>query len=214
MLYDVLHIVMQLYGKCKESRRSYIFFDFRLLGSQILMRKNISFEQKSAIRRQHSMVSANIFKQYPFFKGFSETELNKFEELASEQSFQRGFQLWKKGDESKSLCLLEEGKVVLAMECNVGGHIPPMQVTVDIISKGDVMGWSAVVEPYAYTLGARCIDDTKVIALDAVKLRKILHEDTGLGFKFMNAIAKVIATRLTHTEIILVGDRLSVLTKV
>ena len=31
------------------------------------------------------------------------------------------------------------------------------------------MGWSAVVEPYLYTLGALCIDRTKLIALDAAK---------------------------------------------
>lgn len=160
------------------------------------------------------MVSANLLKQYVFFKGFSEAELKKFEGLATEQSFKAGFQIWKKGDQSKRLCLLEEGKVVMVMESYLGAHRPPMQVTVDIITKGDVMGWSAVVEPYVYTLGARCIDDTKVVALDAAKLREILNTDKALGFKFMHAIAKVIATRLTHTEIILVGERgLSVLTE-
>ena len=89
-----------------------------------------------------------------------------------------------------------------------------MQVTVDIVTKGEGMGWSSVVEPYLYTLGARCIDDSKVIALDAVKLRNIFNEDVALGFKFMHATAKVVATRLTHTEIILVGERgLSILSE-
>ncbi len=102
----------------------------------------------------------------------------------------------------------------MVRESYLGAHRPPMQVTVDIITKGDVMGWSAVVEPYLYTLGAKCIDDTKVITFDAEKLREILNADKALGFKFMHAIAKVIAARLTHTEIILVGERvLSVLTE-
>jgi CRP-like cAMP-binding protein len=160
------------------------------------------------------MVSATVLKQYPFFKGFSEAELNKFEELTSDQSFKAGFQIWKKGDESKSLCLLEEGKVVLAMESYLGENRPPIHVTVDIISKGDVMGWSAVVEPHMYTLGAKCISDTKVIVLDAAKLRKIINADKDLGFKFMNAIDNVIPTRLAHTEIMLAGDRLSIMTQV
>lgn len=44
------------------------------------------------------MVSANLLKQYAFFKGFTEAELKKFEELNSEQSFKAGYQIWEKGD--------------------------------------------------------------------------------------------------------------------
>jgi CRP-like cAMP-binding protein len=89
-----------------------------------------------------------------------------------------------------------------------------MQVTVDIVTKGEALGWSAVVEPYLYRLGARCIDESKLLSFDAAKLRQILEADKALGFKFMHAVAKVIATRLTHTEIILVGERgLSTLTE-
>ena len=96
----------------------------------------------------------------------------------------------------------------------MGTARPPMQVTVDIVTKGDAMGWSAVIEPYVYTLGARCIDDSKAIAFDGVKLRELLNKDIKLGYAFMHATAKVIATRLTHTEIILVGERgLSVLSE-
>ena len=69
------------------------------------------------------------------------------------------------------------------------------------------MGWSAVIEPYMYTLGARCIDDSKAIVFDGAKLKELLNKDSTLGYEFMRATAKVIATRLTHTEIILIGER-------
>lgn len=102
----------------------------------------------------------------------------------------------------------------MTMDAYVGPNRPPMQVTVDVITKGEAMGWSAVVEPHIYTLGARCIDDSKFIVFDASKLRTILNADKGLGFKFMHATAKIIATRLIHTQIVLVGERgLSALTE-
>jgi hypothetical protein len=89
-----------------------------------------------------------------------------------------------------------------------------MQVTVDMITKGESMGWSAVVEPYVYTLGALCVDDAQLIAFDSFGLRKLMDEDCALGFKIMQAVASVISLRLTHTRIILVGERgLSVLTE-
>lgn len=160
------------------------------------------------------MVSVDLLKQFSFFKGFSDEELKKFTALVNEETYKAGVQVWKRGDPAKYLFLIEEGKVLMVLDTYVGPHRPPMQVTVDIVTKGEAMGWSAVVEPYLYTLGARCIDESKVLAFDAVKLREVLSADKALGFKFMHAVARVIATRLTHTEIILVGERgLSTLTE-
>jgi CRP-like cAMP-binding protein len=153
------------------------------------------------------MVSADRLKQYTLFKGFSEEQIKKLADIATEESYKAGFQLWEKGDPAKNLYLLESGKIVLAMGAYMGTAKPPMQVTVDLITKGDAMGWSAIIEPYVYTLGARCIDDSKVIVFDAAKLRELLNKDSTLGYEFMRATAKVIATRLTHTEIILIGER-------
>jgi CRP-like cAMP-binding protein len=160
------------------------------------------------------MITADLLKQFAFFKGFSEGELSKLAEIAAEESYKAGFQVYKKGDPASKLYLLQEGKIVMLMDSYMGPHRPPMQVTVDLVTKGEAMGWSAVVEPYLYTLGARCMDDSKAIVFDAEKLRNLLNKDSSLGYKFTQAVAKVIATRLTHTQIILVGERgLSVLTE-
>jgi CRP-like cAMP-binding protein len=153
------------------------------------------------------MVSVDLLRQFDFFQGFSDEQIKKLADIANEESYRAGVQIYKKGDPAKKLYLLEGGKIVLAMDTYMGTAKPPMQVTVDIVTKGDAMGWSAVIEPYVYTLGARCIDDSKAIALDGDKLRELLNKDIKLGYAFMQATAKVIATRLTHTEIILIGER-------
>lgn len=153
------------------------------------------------------MISVDILKQFEFFKGFSEEQLKKLANIAVEESYGAGVQIWKKGDPASAFFILKEGKIVMLMEAYMGPQRPPMQVTVDVVTKGDAMGWSAVVEPHQYVLGARCIDDSKAIVFDAGKLRELLNKDNLLGVTFMHAIAKVIAARLTHTEIILVGER-------
>ncbi len=158
------------------------------------------------------MVPVGLLKEFIFCKEFTDDQLNKLAELASEESFLAGTQMYQNGDPARSLFLIKEGKIVLFIDNYMGPHKPPMQVTVDMITKGESMGWSAVVEPYIYTLGALCIDDTKVISFDSFGLRKLMEEDNNLGYKIMQVIAKVISTRLTHTRIILVGERgLSVL---
>ncbi len=157
------------------------------------------------------MVSVDVLKHYFFFKVFNEEQIKNLADVATEESYKAGFQLWRKGDPAKNLYLLEEGKIVLVMDTYTGADAV-MELPVDFVTGGDAMGWSAVVEPYVYTLGARCMNDSKAIALDGAKLRELLNKDTSLGYKFMQATVKVIATRLTHTEIIMIGERgLSVL---
>lgn len=153
------------------------------------------------------MVPVDLLKEYQFFKGFSDAQLEKLAAIATDETHGAGTQIYRKGDPAKNFYLVEEGKVVMVMDSYMGPHRPPMQVTVDMVTRGDVMGWSALVEPYIYVFGALCIDRSKVIALESGMLRQLLEGDNTLGYKIMQATAKVIATRLTHTTIILVGER-------
>jgi len=169
---------------------------------------------KPSGRRKRPMISANQLKDFAFFKGFGDQELEKLAAVAKEETYDAGTQMYKNGDPARSLFLIQEGKIVLVMDSYLGPQRPPMQVTVDVVTRGESMGWSAVVEPYVYTLGALCIDRAKTVAFDAEDLRKIMDEDACLGYRVMKATAQVIANRLTHTRIILVGERgLSTLTE-
>ncbi|MEN6331902.1 MAG: cyclic nucleotide-binding domain-containing protein [Smithella sp.] len=153
------------------------------------------------------MVPVSALKECIFFKGFDDGELNKLSVLASEEKFLAGTHMYQNGDLAKSLYLIKEGKIVLYIDNYMGPKKPPMQVTVDMIIGGEATGWSAVVEPYLYTLSALCIDDTQAIVIDAVGLRRLMNEDYAIGFKIMQAVSKTIASNLTHTRIILVGER-------
>lgn len=160
------------------------------------------------------MFKANDLKEFNFFKGFTDAQLEKLAAISAEESFEAGTQMYKKGDPARSLFMCQEGKVVMVMDSYMGPHKAAMQITVDIVTKGESMGWSAVVDPYVYTLGALCIDNSRFISLDACQLRDLMNEDCELGYKVMQATAKVIASRLTHTRILLVGERgLSYLTE-
>ena len=160
------------------------------------------------------MTTIAALKEFPFFRDFNGKQLKKLAALAKEETYPAGTQLYCVGDEARSLYFLKAGKIALLMDNYMGPGKPPMQVTVDMITRGESMGWSAVVEPFLYTLGARCIEDTKLIALNAAQLRDVMADDCDLGFKILQSTAKVIATRLTHTRIILVGERgLSTLTE-
>ena len=153
------------------------------------------------------MVTVNDMKEFKYFNGFTDAQLEKLAAITVPEYYEAGTQMYKKGDPARSLFMCQEGKVVMIMDNYMGPNQAPIQITVDIITKMESMGWSAVVEPYLYTLGALCIDNSRLLALDAAKLRALMDEDCELGYKIMRATAKVISSRLTHTRILLVGER-------
>jgi len=153
------------------------------------------------------MVPVGVLSEFAFFKDFSTDQLNRLATLATEENYQAGIQLYEKGDAARYLSLVREGKVFLFMENIIWAGKPPTQVVIDVITNGEPMGWSAVVEPFLYTVSARCIDDTKLINFESLELWKMMVEDSDLGFKIMQSVVKVISSRLTHTRIVLVGER-------
>jgi len=153
------------------------------------------------------MITGSSLMEFTFFQGFDGKHLEKIAAIAREETYEAGTQMYQNGDPARSLFLVKEGKIILVMENYMGPHRAPMQITVDVITQGDSMGWSALVEPYLYTLGALCIDRSQVIALEALKLRELSDAVPEIGYKLMQAVAKVISNRLNHTRIILIGER-------
>lgn len=111
------------------------------------------------------MISVDLLKNFLLFEGFSDGDLRKFADIATEEFYKAGVQLWKKEDPAKSLLLLVEGKALMTLDIDAGPHRPPIRVTVDIVTNGESLGWSAVVEPYLYTRATRCLDDSKAVEI-------------------------------------------------
>jgi len=153
------------------------------------------------------MVTADLLRTYDFFKGLTDAQLQKLVSIATYESYAAETQIYNIGDPAVKLYIVKEGKLVLVMDSFKGPIRPAKQVNVEFALEGEWMGWSALVEPYKYTLRALCVEKSKLIALDAVALRKMLHDDTVLGFNIMQSVAKLIASRLTHARIILVGEK-------
>lgn len=149
----------------------------------------------------------DVLRQAVVFQKLTSEQIKKLAAVASVESHPAGTLLYKEGDPAGKFYIVEEGKVVLDMKCEMGPHTPPRQVTVDVITKGESMGWSAVVEPNIYTLSCLCMEQTKLVAVDAAKLREFIADDPSMGLEIMRAIAKLISTRLTHTRVLLIGER-------
>lgn len=153
------------------------------------------------------MISIEMLKEYEFFSAMTEEQLQDLAAIATAESYQAGDTIYLIDEPAKKLYIVASGKVVMFMDSPMGPHRPSMQVNVDFLTDGTAMGWSSLVEPHIYTLGAMCIEKTEVIAFDAETLRKMITDDCALGLKVMQSTAKIIATRLNHFRVLLVGER-------
>ncbi len=147
------------------------------------------------------MVLIDTLKVFEFFEGLETSHLEKLGDLCRGGSYRQGEMIFKEGDEATELYVLTDGRVALEMEVRPVPDRPAIPTAVEVVTKGEVFGWSAVVEPYIYTFSVRCMTSCTVLAIKGDMLRKVMANDAGLGFELMKRLARLISLRLRYTRL-------------
>lgn len=142
------------------------------------------------------MISPETLRRYPHFADMSEDVLKSLAMIASEQTFPAGQQLFYEGDTAKNLHVILSGEVDIRY---VMGSGEPR--TVDTLVAGDLLCWSALVEPYKTTAIGTATKDTRVVSLDGAKLREFCKAHPEVGYAFMTQVAKLLANRLDNARV-------------
>jgi signal-transduction protein with cAMP-binding, CBS, and nucleotidyltransferase domain len=159
------------------------------------------------------MASAALLKECDIFQDLNDAQIEKLVKIAKEESYSTGTLLYKEGAPSTHLYLVQQGKVFLEMKSDMGPNRPPMQVIIDVVSRREAFGWSAFAEPHLHTLNALIAEPTKIILFDGGKLKALMEEECEMGFGIMKGLTSLLASRLNHTRVLLIGERaLSTLT--
>ena len=147
------------------------------------------------------MAIVDILKSSELF-GTLETEyLEKVSALCRMETYRRDTVIFKEGDEAMDLYVLSDGRVALEIEMRPVPDRSAIPIVVEVLTKGGSFGWSAIIEPNVYTLSARCITDCAVLAIKGDMLRKVMTDDTGLGFELMKHLARLARLRLVETRV-------------
>ena len=154
------------------------------------------------------MTAKQVLKECRVFAALTDAELEKIASLAVEKEYEAGTTIFQEGDSANELFVLQEGKVAVQMTLPVSSAQMSRRVTVDIITGNEVLGWSAIVEPYVYTLTAVCLQKAKVLAINGIKLRPLLQDNLNIGYEVLRGLIKVVASRLDDTRQVLVSERL------
>jgi CRP-like cAMP-binding protein len=126
-----------------------------------------------------------------FTQDLDRNHLKKLASISTHVTFSEGANLFREGDTSELVYLIEDGEVIL--ETQVPGH---GQVAIHTIGPGQLLGWSSLFPPEKKTADARAEIPTRAIAINAAKLRELFDTDHELGCKMMWRVAQVISNRL------------------
>ncbi|MEJ5342381.1 MAG: Crp/Fnr family transcriptional regulator [Thermogutta sp.] len=142
------------------------------------------------------MVSPEMLRRYPYFAKISEESLKEIAMMAEERSYPAGLQLFNEGDPADYLNIIVEGGVQIQYQLGNGE-----KRTVDTLVPGDILVWSALIEPYRTTAIGTTSKPTKVIAIKAKPLRELCDRDPMVGYQLTREIAKLLAHRLESARV-------------
>lgn len=153
------------------------------------------------------MVSKEVVSKSQAFQRLTDSGLNRVLALCSERAYEAGATIFNEGDTAQELFIVEEGKVALQKDLPRAESPLGKRITVDIVSRGEVFGWSSMVEPYAYTLTAICLQKTTAIVIDGARLRSLLLSNLEIAHEVLFGLIKVVALRLSDTMHLLASER-------
>ena len=140
------------------------------------------------------MISIETLRSYSLFDQQDETMLTRIANLAEERVVEAGGTLFSQGDPAKYLYLVIEGSVVLTM--NVGRKGAQTLEELEPLGKDRVVGWSSMVKPHIYKMGAYAKQRTRVIAFEGNRLHQLFDENPSFGYYFLQRLTEVIGSRL------------------
>jgi len=143
-------------------------------------------------------VSQILAKSAPF-EDLTNSELDKIVEFCREEAYEDGVTIFREGEQADEFYVVTEGRIVLEMTIRIGLG-SRRQGAIEAITGGDVFGWTAIAGLPTYNMSARCIEDTKVVAIDRTRLLLLFEEDHRIAHKVMKKLLVIISSRVQKTR--------------
>ena len=143
-----------------------------------------------------------LAREQPFFAGLDPQDADQLAALAREVRFAKDEVIYREGEECQDFYLVVSGRVVLEIT-PPSGPFP-----FDTVEAGEEFGWTAVLGSHdrvlleqpptddLQALQARALQDTRVLAFVAARLRALCESDRAFGYDLMRKLLASAVERL------------------
>ena len=140
------------------------------------------------------MPTLSVFDQlvvHPFLAGLPADRLQRLAAHGRPVLRHTGYRLFPEHGPADRFWLLRTGVVALDF------HVPGRgDIVIERVGAGSVVGWSWLLPPYRWTLGARVAEDCHAIEFDAAGVRRLIRDDPALGHELTTRFLAVMGHRL------------------
>jgi CRP-like cAMP-binding protein len=130
-------------------------------------------------------VRARVLARTALFGGLDDVALASLAVMSKSQAFAAGETVFRKGDVSGSLYVVEQGRVTIATTSLEG-----REVVLNLLGPGDLFGEVALVDGGGRTADAVCPERAKLIVLDRRRLIPFLEANPKLMLRMLSAMAE------------------------
>ena len=138
------------------------------------------------------MVPIADLKASSFFRDLDEVYLTRIAKLCKEETFNAQDVIVNEGDEAAKFYILIDGGVAIQIHLKKYHYV----ILSTIEDKGELFGWSALVEPKCYSATVKCLRETTVLSIGGEELEELFKQDPVMGLTVMKKIASLIDQRL------------------
>ncbi len=140
------------------------------------------------------MVSTDWLKKTELFGTLSESQLNLLLSHSSVESFPEGKIIFRQGDEANHLYILIEGMVDLSVK--TGEKFDFLSSKIE--KEGAAFGIPSLIEPFRYNVTATCLKTSKVLVINAGRVKMDMEKDPKMGMEMMKKLASIYYNRLNE----------------
>ena len=130
-----------------------------------------------------------IIKNTDLFTGLSEDTLTEISKAVITETYPEGTVIYTDQDPANYFYTLLNGRVELAM-----GKDAQIDYTVNL--RGEVFGWSSMVDRPSYSTTAKCVTTSEVAKISKQKLNEILDKNPHDKAMFFKLMASAVVQRL------------------
>ena len=141
-------------------------------------------------------VDTGLLQKSALFSGLDGEQLGAMAELCTVEFFASGSTIYIEEHHGTILYLVQKGEAEIFYSMGEEGD-----VKVDRAGPGEVIGCSALFEPYMYNATVRACTDVTAIAMNIVQLRELLQQSCSLPVKLYEHIIQNLLDHIVNLRL-------------
>jgi CRP-like cAMP-binding protein len=132
-------------------------------------------------------------QQHELFGLLTPKEVERLSNASSVVKLGKGEKVYAEGAPTSHLFVLLKGRVELRRPTKGG-----LSFLVDDVVEGGVFGVSSLTGGERYLLNAECVEDSEALKVDSQVLRRILDENSAIGYAVQRRVAEIFFNRYVN----------------